>query len=252
MLKKETLRKADIVTGVVILAFGIWVLIQALKMPMVGNYAGVENAWYISPALFPMIVGIFLILLSVILIVNAARELDGDGLAGIVKSVRGYFAQQRFREEGQIRFASILIILFSFVYLLIPYVDFFLASVFFLFTFISLFYLDDFAALKRLTLIYALIQIANILLFASGLAALINGLFTYSSDVVILVEIIAFVMLVGRGAGESGRKRFRLALLLSIIVPLILLPTFKFFLLVPLPNEGGIVDLMSLIRYRVF
>ncbi len=34
MLEKENLRKADVYSGAIICLFGLWVVLQALKMPM--------------------------------------------------------------------------------------------------------------------------------------------------------------------------------------------------------------------------
>ena len=34
MLKQENLRKADVYSGAAIFLFGLWVVLQALKMPM--------------------------------------------------------------------------------------------------------------------------------------------------------------------------------------------------------------------------
>jgi hypothetical protein len=57
MLEIEKLRKADIFSGVIISLFGLWVVGQALKMPMKDSWGGVQNVWFVSPALFPLFVG---------------------------------------------------------------------------------------------------------------------------------------------------------------------------------------------------
>jgi hypothetical protein len=53
MMEKEKLRKADIFSGGIISLFGLWVISQALKMPMKDSWGGVQNVWFVSPALFP-------------------------------------------------------------------------------------------------------------------------------------------------------------------------------------------------------
>jgi hypothetical protein len=54
MLEKENLRKADVYSGAVISLFGLWIVLQAIKMPMKDSWGGVQNVWYVSPAIFPL------------------------------------------------------------------------------------------------------------------------------------------------------------------------------------------------------
>ena len=63
-MNKENLRKADLVTSVLIFVFGAWVLWMAFKMPMKDSFGGVMNVWYVSPALFPIFVGVALMVLG--------------------------------------------------------------------------------------------------------------------------------------------------------------------------------------------
>ena len=65
MLEKEKLRKADIFSGSIIFFFGLWIVLQAVKMPMKDSWGGVQNVWYVSPALFPLLVGAMIALLAV-------------------------------------------------------------------------------------------------------------------------------------------------------------------------------------------
>jgi hypothetical protein len=46
-------------------------------------------------------------------------------------------------------------------------------------------------------------------------------------------------------------KKFKQAMLMTYITPLFIVPIFRFMLRVPLPKEGGIVNLMSLIYYTL-
>jgi len=81
----------------------------------------------------------------------------------------------------------------------------------------------------------------------------LNSGFKYSTDVVALISILLFhgyAIKMSMGSIEL-KKKYLLSAVISIIVPLILAPVFRFALLVPLPNEGGIIDLMSLIYYSV-
>ena len=254
MMDKRKLRKADILTSLFILALGIWIFIESTGMPMKDNYGGVKNVWYVSPALFPLIISIAFVILSVLVFVKAFSEIGVEGIkemiAGLKKSTRGVLHPS----ESTIRFFGIMLILITFVYLNIPRIDFFLSSVLFLMAFISMFYFDDPEMLKRLMRFYSIGSAAFLVYFLAGIHKIVIDLFTYGTDVLALCFLIAYTIYARIVAGQEPayKKKFRMALLLSIVVPLILLPVFKFFLLVPLPVEGGIVDLMSLIRYRVF
>ena len=64
MLEKEKLRKADVYSGAVICFFGLWIVLQAFKMPMKDSWGGVQNVWYVSPAIFPLFVGCMIMLLG--------------------------------------------------------------------------------------------------------------------------------------------------------------------------------------------
>ena len=54
MLEKEKLRKADIFSGLAIFLFGLFMVLMASEMPMKDSWGGVQNVWYVSPALFPL------------------------------------------------------------------------------------------------------------------------------------------------------------------------------------------------------
>jgi hypothetical protein len=57
MMDKDKLRKADIFSGSIIMLFGLWIISQALQMPMKDSWGGVQNVWYVSPALLPPVRG---------------------------------------------------------------------------------------------------------------------------------------------------------------------------------------------------
>ena len=87
----------------------------------------------------------------------------------------------------------------------------------------------------------------------SGLDARLNALFRYSVDVLALVLFIALVVFVRHQAGRDPvrRRMLRQTMLMTVLAPLVLVPVFRFLLRVPLPKEGGIVNLMSLLVYTL-
>ncbi len=247
MMETKKLRQADFVTSILLMLFGAWVLFESFKMPMKGTYGGVKNVWYVSPALLPLIIGGALVALGVVLLMASIRS---GGAADCIQSLRSV----RLRTSVQLeRFLAIVIAFVVLVYLFIPRVDFFLSVWFFLSYLTIGFYLDTSEILRKMSLSYVVISIVFLSLFCCGLADVINGLFKYGTDVVALLSIIVlhcFAFRMARGSAEQ-KKRFFVAALISLVVPLILAPLFRYALLVPLPNEGGIIDLMSLIYYSV-
>jgi hypothetical protein len=104
--------KRDFVSGVVLLVFSVFMIVEARKLPLMG-------AWQTSPGLFPTFVGGCLAFFSLVLIAQSfkARE-QRPGLVIDRKVV------YRFLVIGGVFAAYIL---------LLPYIHFFLASAAFLF-----------------------------------------------------------------------------------------------------------------------
>ena len=247
MMEKPKLRGADVVTSVILILFGGWVLWQAFHMPMRDSYGGVMNVWYVSPALLPIIIGAGIVALAASILVHALKE---GGAAALREMLRGLGAGGA---EGGIRFAAILVPLISLVFMNLQRIDFFLCIVLFLYFMISVFYLDDMRVLRRSLIFYTAEMALLLILFLTGLDARLNTLFQYSVDVLALVLFIALVVFVRHQAGRDPvrRRMLRQTMLMSVLAPLVLVPAFRFLLRVPLPKEGGIVNLMSLLVYTL-
>jgi len=256
MLEKTKLRKADAFTAIALIAFGIWVLSEAFRMPMKDSWGGVMNVWYVSPALMPIGIGVAIILLSLALLFNAVRTV---GLVEL-KAVALRFARRAVSKpsDGNVMFFAMASQLLIWVYLYIPRIDFFLNSVLFLMAFIPMFYFGSIRILKRVWAIYLAGATFFLAYFASGLGKLAYRSFKYSGDVLMLVFVIAFIFVVRGlivkevGLGKENARKLRIMLLVSILFPLFICPVFKFLLQVPLPYEGGIIGLMSLAKFRLF
>lgn len=247
MMETKKLREADFITSVLLILFGAWVLFEAFQMPMKGTYGGVKNAWYVSPALLPLVIGICIVLLGITLLLFSIRH---GGAAGFLQKLKHI---QVGRSEASERFLAIIIAFVCLVYLFIPRVDFFLSVWFFLSYMIITFYYDDAGLLRRLSIIFTAENLLMLALFALGIARLLNSVFRYATDVVALGEIIFFHIAAARvgRSSEVLKKRYKIASLIAVVVPLVLAPIFRYALLVPLPTEGGIIDLMSLIYFSL-
>ncbi len=245
MLQEKKLRKADFVTSIVLFAFGVWVLFQAFRMPMRDTYGGVRNVWYVSPALFPLVVGIGISILSTALLVHSIRT------GGAVDALHGIRTFAPKLTEAGVRFIAVLVAISTFVYVLIPRVDFVLSIALFLSFFVHAFSFEDYAVLKVSLVIYSVVCLAILILFWTGFAEATSAYFTV--DVVALLAVIGINTWFRKKA--HGRpdlvSRFRIGLIVLTVTPLFLAPVFRFLLFVPLPHEGGIVQLMQLVYYSL-
>lgn len=251
MLEKDTLRKADIFSGAIVFLFGLFVAYQALQMPMKDTYGGVQNVWYVSPAIFPLFIGAVITLLGLALTCIALKSAGLRQLAAVFRYLTSPELIAFLRYPATIRFYAIVLVFFSFVFIMIPRIDFFLAAVFFLMVFISMFYLDDDRLLLRILYFFIGANFLLIIFFTAGLDGQFTALSAYPGDWLVLLCIAAFVahawtMVRGR---EDLRKRYRTGLILSVAAPFIVGIVFKFLLLVPMPFEGMVIELLDTIWY---
>ena len=246
-MKKKELRRADFITSVLLLLFSIWIIIETLKMPMKDTFGGVQNVWYVSPALFPLIISIVIMVLAAVLLINSINS------GGAKNFINNFSVRYRGISEKNIRFISILLALLSFVYLNIPRIDFFISIILFLTFFISVFYFDDKDLLKKLTLFYFTGSIIFIILFAFGISKFLNSYYKYSTDILALFFYVSYVIYnwINIKSSNIFKKRLIVSLMVALVVPLILCPTFRYFLLVPLPKEGLIIQIMHNIYYLI-
>lgn len=152
------------------------------------------------------------------------------------------------------RFHATVVLLFSFVFLNIPRIDFFLCSVLFLSAFITMFYLDDPALLVKMLRAYLVGTTVFILWFLLDIPEALEASLPYASDWLTLIFILAYCIFVFRLIRGNAllRKKYKTGLILSVVAPFTIGSAFKYFLLVPMPTEGLIVMVMDAIRYWDF
>jgi hypothetical protein len=73
-MNKIKTRKADFIASLLLVAFGIFVISESLKMPLKASYGGVESHWYVSPALFPLFVGAMVVIMGGFLMGIAIKD----------------------------------------------------------------------------------------------------------------------------------------------------------------------------------
>lgn len=254
MLEKDKLRKADIFSGSIISLFGLWIISQAVKMPMKDSWGGVQNVWFVSPALFPLFVGSMIMLLGILLIRTALKEV---GLKATIRVLSWLISPEMYlflKRPSNIRFYAITILFFSLVYLNITRIDFFLCSILFLMVFISMFYFDDNTLLKKLLYFYLAGTLIFIVYFLLKIPALLEPALPYASDWLTIVFIIAYCIYTWTliRSVPTLRIKYRTSMILAIAAPFLIGPIFKYILLVPMPTEGLIVAVLDVIWYMEF
>ena len=254
MMDKDKLRKADLFPGGIIFLLGLYIVSQSLQMPMKDSWGGVQNVWYVSPAIFPLFVGAMIMVLGGFLVRVAFKSV---GLKGLTDVTGFLFSPQMtlFLKQAQnLRFFAILTLLLSFVFIMIPRIDFFLAAVLFLVVFIPMFYLDDHGLLKKMLMVYLGQMAVLILFFITGLNTGLESLMGYPGDILVLFFIVTFAVfafsLVRRD--ELKRKKFRTCMILAVMTPILIGVIFKYLLMVPMPFEGMFVALTDAIWYFEF
>ncbi len=149
---------------------------------------------------------------------------------------------------------AMIVLFFSFVFLNIPRIDFFLCAILFLIVFITMFYFDDDALLKKMLCFYLIGTIVFLAFFSLGLSKTLEDSLPYPGDWLTLAFIIAYgiyVWILIRNV-PLLRKKYRTALILTIAAPFTIGPIFKYFLLVPMPTEGMVVAVLDAIWYWDF
>lgn len=254
MMDKDKLRKADIFSGSLFFLFGLWIIVQALKMPMKDSWGGVQNVWFVSPALFPLLVGGMISLLGVLLIRTAFKEVGKEDLKITLRWLLSRNLTAYLTSHTTLRFYAVVVLFLSFVFIYIPRIDFFLCSTLFLVVFISMFYFDDDALLIKLFFFYFAGVGGFIVYFVIGLSAQLATVLPYPNDWLALVFIIAYLTYAWTLIRNipALRKKYRTSLILALASPFLIGSIFKYFLLVPMPKEGLVVTVMDAIWYLDF
>ena len=254
MMDKDKLRKTDIFSGGIIILLGLWIISQGFKMPMKDSWGGVQNVWFVSPAIFPLFVGFMISLLGSLLIRTAMKEVGFEALRNVLRWLISSECFTFLKCASSMRFYAMLILLFSFVYLNIPRIDFFLCSILFLVVFISMFYFDDDTLLKRLLKFYFIASLVWMVFLMSGLLTATNQYFPYTGDLLVLGFIVAYCMYAWKHIHKDPglRKKYKISLILAFGTPFLICSIFKYLLLVPMPHEGVVVLLMDALWYGGF
>jgi hypothetical protein len=254
MLEKDKLRKADVFSGIAIFLFGAWIVWQATKMPMKDSWGGVQNVWFVSPALFPLFIGAVIMLLGLLLSRTALKTIGMKTFRETLQWLLSRNLLQFLNSIPVLRFYAMTVLFLSFIFLNIPRIDFFLSAILFLSVFITMFYLDDAVLLKKLFFFYLSGTVFFIIYFATPLDALLSKVLPFAGDILALVFILSYGFYTRKliRGNPVWRKKFRTGLIVAVVTPFVVCPIFKYFLLVPMPTEGLVVSLLDAIWYFEF
>ena len=248
------MRKADIYSGAAICLFGLWIILQALKMPMKDSWGGVQNVWYVSPAIFPLFVGSMIMLLGALLCRTALKMVGFKAFGETVRWLLSKALLQFLNSIPNLRFYTIVVLFLSFVFLTIPRIDFFISAVLFLVVFITSFYFDDAMLLKKLFFFYLAGIIVLILYFAFGLNEPLGRIVPFPADILTICFIVSYSVYAWKLIRRNPmlRKKYRTAMIIAFVSPFIVGIIFKYFLLVLMPSEGLVVAVLDYFWYFEF
>ncbi len=136
MLPHKSLRRADVVASSAMIGLGALVIYAGSQMPWTSSLTGGSAQWYLSPGLFPTIIGALLILFSLRVLITAIKE---GGTEGIGKATAEWL--RNLPGNSRIHRAIIIILLMgAYVFLGIGRINFLVASSIFLFVSIAIFW----------------------------------------------------------------------------------------------------------------
>lgn len=234
------LRQADVVTGLVLAVVAAGMVAKALTFPLEGTYAGVKNAWYVSPALLPLIIGGMLFVLSIGLAANGVREARRLSARGRLLGAEGAAA------PGHGSSALLVTSLLAFFIVgLVPRADFVIAMALYLLVFMGVYALKSWTGRALLIACLGVPAVVALAVALAGAWPTPRSPGQFQADAVLAAVLgIAILVLLGFARpAERGRAFTVVASALGTAV--VLAAAFKYGLLVPLPREGLGVGLLD-------
>jgi hypothetical protein len=240
------LRRADVWTGLVLIGIALLMIVEALTYPLEGTYAGVRNAWYVSPALLPLIVGGALLVLSTGLLVVALGE------RARLAPGRPIFSREGSDPSANREASFIAMLLAAYIVGLIPRVDFIASTALFLLVFMAA-YVVEARGSARMAIAACLVAPALLALLAAlaGWWPPPRSQGQFVLDAAVSVAIVAAYAMAWRAARSSERRRLKSAASTALLTAVLLAALFRHGLLTPLPREGLWTVLMERVAVAI-
>lgn len=258
--QNTSMHKGNFVAALVLLVLSSGLFLHTLSFPMTGSYGGVENQWFVSPALFPLFVLGILVFLSFVLTVMAFRAVREKREHDIEQSTdkAGLCAQQRHTVIGKLGDKGYIIgLLCSYVYVYIPSADFYLVTCLFLLSLMMRFHVSlprpqSWALHIHLPLVLVLLglRLGYDEPFSWFLAeAIVDESHILVNDVCCAAALCILLQISVNQLKSTPKKLLRL-LSFAFFIPLIVICLFSFALYVPMPVEYGTVS--SFLNYLFY
>jgi hypothetical protein len=139
MLLKKSLRRADVVASSAIIGLGLVIIYAGSQMPWNSTLTGGDAQWYLSPGLFPTVVGALLIIFSLRVLITAIKEGGLDQLGtSTAQWLRGLPVNRPIH-----RAIIITLLMAAYIFFGLGTINFLVASSIFLFVSIAVFWWKD-------------------------------------------------------------------------------------------------------------
>jgi hypothetical protein len=127
-MDKRELRRNDLIASLILLAFGIFILADSIRMIFFVNLPGVTSeGWFVAPGFLPSILAVGLIVMSLIMLSIALRESDK------IKFPGWKWVLNLFKSKDKLIMVAEIGLLFFYAFVLIGSIHFALASFVYLF-----------------------------------------------------------------------------------------------------------------------
>ena len=137
-MTEKSMAKADFITSIVLLAFGIAVVVMSIQMP---TLADANQSKYSAPGIVPGFIGVMVTLLSLVMFIRSIKR------KGMVDMVPKGTVKNLFAQETTMRILKTTLICVAYT-ILLGKIWFPLATFLFIFAFIFLFEYDFKGAFK--------------------------------------------------------------------------------------------------------
>lgn len=233
------LRRADIKTAVILIFISALMIVESLNFPLTDSYAGVQNAWYVSPALFPILIGSILLLCGAVLLTKAVVFVKHNAEVATAKESAASWW----------RFALLVSLIAGQVFGWVPLIDFAFAAFIFLFLFIFAFYSDSSLFQGR---VFKIWTITSVLLVLTSVLVEFSEETRLYLDFLAVAYIAVMVWLARTWAQKSDQLGvWKISWKTALIVTIVICPLFRLGMLVPLPTEGLVIEKMVDMKYVV-
>jgi hypothetical protein len=233
---KAVLRARDFWAALVLIAVSLFFLWRTTFIPMFGNSAGVgSSGWYSSAAIVPFGIFVSLLVLAAILLVISIR--DGGAERAVTSVGLGW------NRAEAVRVFTIMVILFFYIFGLVPRVDFILCSGLLITALIFGYYGGHG---RRMILSAAAVALAGAVALVLNPAQADWNL--HGDDwVTLAIWVVLSIIVLTQAAGE---RVLRAVPVIAVLVPTVLVYIMAFGFRQNVPARGGLI--FSKIEYHYY